>query len=178
MIEVANISGAFNSLKIDLGIEAGTKLDYQKLVSAITLGSEIVSKTAYFETRNNVDEVKQQKFIDFFKITGYAVVTKEVKMIQQADGSTKGKANFDVEMTTDICRHVWRRDCNEVIIVSGDSDFAYLIDMIKELDIKVTVVSSKGTLSKELRDRADRLILLDELDLKNFTYSKPDALAV
>lgn len=172
-IDAANIVSGFRAIKETLKLEPNTRLDYEKLVGAVTLGAELVSKTVYVESRSaSPDDYKHRTFLDFFKYNGYKVVTKEVKYFIQSDGTRKGKANFDVEIATDICRQAWRRDCDEVVLVSGDSDFAYLVDMVKELNIRVTVVSTKGTVSEELAERADRLILLDNLDPKTFTFTK------
>lgn len=168
LIDFSNISGAFEQFKRAKGMPYESRIDYTKLVSMLTLGSDVVAKSVYMELRP--DEKGQRGFIDFFRKTGFMVVTKEAKVIRQADGSTKNKANFDVEITFDACAHIWRRECSEVILMSGDSDFAYLTDKAKELDFTMTIVSSKATLSHELRMRADRLILLDDIDPDHFVY--------
>lgn len=138
----------------------------------LTLGSEVVIKSVYTETRTNGEEQKKkQKFLDYLSMIGFNVVTKECKVIASAEGD-KNKANFDVEIAVDACRCIWRRDCNEIIFISGDSDFAYLLSEAKKYDIQVTVVSTKNTVSKELREEANRIILLDDVDLKQITNLK------
>lgn len=173
LIDLANISSAFDSLKRTFNLPYESKLDYVKLVDALTLGTTVVEKSIYTEKRPEADNWK--KFQTALEFNGFRVVSKELKEIRTANG-TRNKANFDVEIATDVCRYVWRRDCNEVILASGDSDFSYLVDSLKELDIKVTIVSSRGTLSRELKERSDRLILLDELQLKSVVYN-PQATA-
>ena len=171
-VDLANINGAFDAIKKQSGLSFSIKMDYTKFVSAITLGSEIVSKSVYVGTIKSAEENGQRKFLEYFRLKGFYVRTKEVKVITHLDGTKTNKANFDVELTVDVCRHIWRRECNEIIIVSGDSDFAYLVDEAKEIDISVTIVSSQGTLSRELRERADRLILLEDLPIDQYTFNK------
>ncbi len=170
LIDKANIGAAFAAIiqakKMSL---TQVRLDFNKLVETVTLGSDLVEKSIYIEKPENPG---WKKFYDYLELSGFRVVAKEIKTISLSNGSIKNKANFDVEIATDICRHAWRRDCNEVVLISGDSDFAYLIDSLKNIDIKVTIVSSKGTISRELKDRADRIILLDE-DLKIEAVSSP-----
>lgn len=171
LIDFANISSGFEYIKKSLNLPFKTRLDYTKLIAAITLGKDVTSKSVYIETRKDVDEKLQKGFLDYFRKTGFTVVTKESKVIKLDDGSTKHKANFDVEITFDACAHIWKRECDEVILISGDSDFAYLIDKAKGLNFQITVVSSKATLSHELRERANRLILLDYMDLNYLMFS-------
>ena len=172
-IDLANISAGFDIIKKERGLPYNTRMDYSKLVAAITLGSDVISKTVYTGTRTSLDDAArkaQRGFMDYFKNSGFKVVTKEAKCIRLEDGSTKNKANFDVEITSDVCCHIWKRECGEVILLSGDSDFAYLVDRAKDLDFKISIVSSKATVSTELRQRADRLILLDDLDFNYLAF--------
>lgn len=172
IIDLANINCALGYIIRDKKMSRTTRMDFTKLVSQITLGNEVISKSIYNGTKGDTPEAEkaQQGFFNFFRKNGFKVITKECKTIRLEDGSFKTKANFDVEITFDVCSHIWKRECNDVILVSGDSDFAYLIDKAKELDFRITIVSSNSTISTELRERADRLILLDNLDLEYLTF--------
>ena len=170
LIDLANISSAFEIIKRAKKLPFATKIDYNRLVTAVTLGDEIISKSIYTGSKKTVDQRAQQGFFDYFKKNGFNVVTKECKIIRLEGGAEKVKANFDVEITYDACSHIWKRECAEIILVSGDSDFEYLINKAKELDFKITVVSSNATLSRELRTGADRVILLDDFDLNYYSF--------
>ncbi|MFZ2226841.1 MAG: NYN domain-containing protein [Candidatus Moraniibacteriota bacterium] len=172
LIDLANINCAFDHIKKTTKIPYATRLDFSKLIAQITLGNEVISKSIYTGTRKGTPEIEkaQQGFLNYFRKNGFNVITKECKVIRLDDGSTKLKANFDVEITFDVCSHIWKRECNDVILISGDSDFAYLIDKAKELDFRITIVSSNSTISTELRERANRLILLDDLDLSYLAF--------
>ncbi len=170
LIDLANIGNAFNAVKKNQKLPFTIKMDFNKIVSAISLGNEVVSKSVFTGTLPNVDLKSQRGFFDYFTRNDFKVITKPCKIIRQDDESEKMKANFDVEIACVACRHIWRRECSEIILVSGDSDFDYLIRMAKELDFKITIVSSNGTISKELRNSADRLILLDNLDLRDLSF--------
>lgn len=173
-IDLANINGSIQRLRNKNTFPQEAGFDFSKLTDKIIpLGSEVASKNIYIDVRKDVDPKKQKGFIDSFKRKGFNVVTKEAKYITQNNGEEKTKANMDVELTTDICRSFWRRDCEEIILISGDSDFAYIANELKNSMITVTIVSSADTISKELRERADRLILLDDIDLKEFVMHRP-----
>jgi uncharacterized LabA/DUF88 family protein len=71
------------------------------------------------------------------------------------------KANFDVEITTDILRSFEKVDV--VILFSGDSDFNYLVKILRHDKKQVRVYSSRKTLSWELRLSANKHIFLKDL---------------
>ena len=175
VLDFANFDGAMMLLKKERNLPQFVKIDLEKLVLALTLGSRVVSKSIYLEKKLPVEADlprKQDKFTHYLRKTGFNVVTKEMKTINLPDGAQRSKNNFDVEIAVDVCRHIWRRDCNEVIIISGDSDFAYLLKEARNNNIKTTVVSTTATVSRELRECSDRLILLDNLDIEQFLLSR------
>lgn len=56
--------------------------------------------------------------------------------------SDKSKANCDAELTVDVTRMCLTNQCDEVIVFSGDGDFAYLYEfVVAELKKKVQVFS-------------------------------------
>lgn len=173
LIDLANISYGFDIIKKNRRMSPGTKIDYNKLISHITSGSEVIDKSIYLGTNKSGNEKGQQGFLTYFRKNGFNVITKECKIIKQDDGSTKIKANFDVEIATDCCTHIWQRECKEIILISGDSDFAYLLQKARDFDFQISVVSTQATISTELREgvkETGRLILLDDVDLNYLTF--------
>ena len=86
------------------------------------------------------------------KRSGFVVRTKPVKKIRIAHGVYQWKGDFDVELTMDMLDGISSYDT--AILMSGDSDFAPVIDRIKAQGKRVLVMSVKGHISKELLDRA------------------------
>jgi len=82
----------------------------------------------------------------------FIVRTKPVKQIRIAGGIYQWKGDFDVELTMDMLDHVDQYDT--AILMSGDSDFAPIVDRVKSLKKRVIVMSVKGHVSKELLERA------------------------
>lgn len=80
---------------------------------------------------------------------GYVVKAKEVKRIRLEDNTFEWKGNLDVELTIDVLGNI--NNFDTLILMSGDSDFAALLDTVKAQMKRVIV---KGHISKELLDRA------------------------
>lgn len=131
----------------DRPIDMGRLLDY------LTDGREVVRATAYAPVSDNpMEPVQQQRFVAPFVPYEYRIVTKPLKRF--ADGSIKG--NFDVEMAVDMLTMADRLDV--VAIVSGDADFARVVEEIQSKGVRVEVVAFAGSTSQEMRALADRYV--------------------
>ena len=138
------------------GAERGdAPIDMGKLLHYIAEGRELVRATAYSPVSDNPAEpVERQRFVAPFVPHEYRIVTKPLKRF--ADGSIKG--NFDVEMAMDMLTMAERLDV--MAVVSGDADFARLVEVIQGRGVRVEVVAFAGSTSAEMRALADRYVEL------------------
>ncbi len=128
-------------------------MDMGKLLAILCKDRELVRATAYAPVSDNPSEpVQQQRFVAPFVPYEYRIVTKPLKRF--ADGSIKG--NFDVEMAVDIISMTDRLDV--MAIVSGDSDFARVVEEVPSRGVRVEVVAFAGSTSAEMRGLADHYI--------------------
>lgn len=104
---------------------------------------------------------RTKSFLKKLRKIDFTVITKPVKVVTDEKGNQFEKANFDVEMTADILLNLKNHDL--VIIFSGDSDFAYLCELVHKENIKVYFFASKRTLAWELRKTADKFFYLEDL---------------
>jgi uncharacterized LabA/DUF88 family protein len=126
------------------------KVDYEKLKKYFA--NECDLKGIHFYTGRVGDNEKQNSFITRLEYLGYVVKAKEVKRIRLEDNTFEWKGNLDVELTIDVLGNMSNFDT--LVLMSGDSDFAALIDTVKTQKKRVVVMSTKGHISKELLDRA------------------------
>lgn len=101
----------------------GKQFNYRKLWQRIAQQGEIVDAFAYAIDRG---DQQQQKFQEMLKHLGFTVKLKPY--IQRSDGSAKG--DWDVGITIDIMEMAAQVDT--VILLSGDGDFAILLDKVKQ----------------------------------------------
>ena len=121
-----------------------------KLLDFLSEGRDLVRATAYSPVSDNPQEpVAQQKFVAPFVPYEYRIVTKPLKRF--ADGSIKG--NFDVEMAIDMVTMAERLDV--IAIVSGDADFARVVEVIQGRGVRVEVAAFQNSTSAEMRAIAD-----------------------
>ncbi len=133
----------------------GWKVDYRKLLGYLKSNStqDIVVR---IYTPIQPGDVRQYNFTQKLERIGYSVVKKEVKIIQTTQGRLV-KGNLDIELALDAYRYSGEYD--NLILFSGDSDFAYLIDILKEKGKTAIVISSRKHISRELIERSKFIIL-------------------
>lgn len=97
--------------------------DYNKFWARATEKHEVVSAAAY---ATEPEDNNQKQFQNILRAIGFKVLLKPV--LKRADGSTK--ADWDVGIALDVYEAA--PGCDTVILVSGDGDFAILLDRIRK----------------------------------------------
>ncbi len=132
---------------------AGVEIDYAKLLNFLRGESPLLR--AFFYTGVDERAERQQGFLLWMRRNGYRVVQKELKTFP--DGTKK--ANLDVEIAVDMLSLVGNYDT--AILVSGDEDFAYAINVIAYKGVRVEIGGFRSNTSPRLIDVADRFIDFD-----------------
>lgn len=99
--------------------------NYRKLWQQIKEQGDICYAFAYAIDKG---DRQQQKFQDVLRHLGFEIKLKPY--IQRCDGSAKG--DWDVGITIDIMQIAPRVDC--IILLSGDGDFAILLETVNKRD--------------------------------------------
>lgn len=155
----------------------GWKIDYKKLIKYIKTKYQ-VKKVFYYggvelngfpysildnksiNLKKLITHLKQKptdnfKFISKIKFYkklaqfGYLLQLKPVKIFYEPDGKISKKANCDVDMTFDLMKYI--KDYSDVLILSGDGDFAIVLKYLMELGRKVTVLARGERTARDIR---------------------------
>lgn len=131
-----------------------TKLDYRKLLKIAENGRDFakVEAKAYMPV---MEIEKSQVFITTLEYLGYQV---EISQITGKEGMLVG-TNMDVELVVDVVRKIDTFDT--FVLVSGDSDFAPLLEFLNEKGKTVEVISFKSGFSEKLRPHCMAVRFLD-----------------
>lgn len=82
----------------------------------------------------------------------YQLKLKPVKMFEQDDGTTKRKANCDVEMAFYLMKE--KDNFDRAIILSGDGDFLPVLKYLKKKGKKIIVLARGSRTAREIRQFA------------------------
>lgn len=138
---------------------AGFFLDWRKALGYFA-GNGMFSGAYYFSTDYMRDE-DQTKFHDSLAFAGFTVRSKPVKVIKDSlTGQEKVKGNVDIELALEM---IARESTYDVaILFSGDSDFRRVLEVLQSRGKRVFVVSSRGSISRELIHAADKPVFFME----------------
>jgi uncharacterized LabA/DUF88 family protein len=114
---------------------------------------------------------KKNKFVQWLRSNGFLVVTKDGSPAEEG----RYKANVDVMMAIDALELSVQMEPDVVILVTGDTDFAYLADKLRRRGIRVEVASVAQNLGNLLRSAASEVIDLAAL-FRTFEMKVPESL--
>ena len=128
-----------------------------------------ISEIRYYTGVKDSDE-KMAGFLRYLDNVGITPITKPIKVIKVDNNhplkklynySEIYKSNCDIEMSTDILLE--RKEIDEIVLFTGDSDFQYLIKKLKDIGKKVIIFSSRKTISWEIKLEATEYIYLEDI---------------
>ena len=151
----------------------GWRVDYEKLKEYLECETKLTS--IHFYTGKVGADEKQVRFLDKLKKFGFVVTAKEVKRIRVARDTYEWKGNLDVELALDAYK--LKEDFDVCMLFSGDSDFAYLLDLLKQVGKRVFVVSAKHHIARELIERAKYVNLKKFEEYISYKMIPPDLAA-
>lgn len=95
---------------------------------------------------------EQQEFLDILRKTPYLEVRLGSTKLAQGVAVEKG---IDVMLATDLLYFAWNDFYDVAVLVSGDSDFAYALQAVKNMGKHVEVAYFESGVSKDLLNVAD-----------------------
>jgi len=96
--------------------------------------------------------LQRTRFYLKLKEFGYELHLKPVKLYEQEDGSTKRKANCEVDMAFYLMKE--KDNFDRAIILSGDGDFLPLLKYLKRSGKEVIVLARGRRTAREIRQFA------------------------
>lgn len=123
-IDASNIIMSLKNLKVDLDM-----LSFITYLKDRYKNSKIIYFTPNFKSKN----------LDYLEIQSQNI---EIVFKQIYNENNKLKANCDVEISHRITRDSLLEKVSEVVLISGDGDFVYLIDYLKNKNITVKIIAA------------------------------------
>lgn len=150
------------------------KLDWLKLRDYLAdpkEGRELIEMMIYIglpPARTQFEEQRKpkEKFIYWARSNGFLIVAIE--------GKTKGgnyATDIDIVMAMDAWELAIEMRPDIIVLVTGDSDFAYLVEKLRRRGIRVEVASVEQSLGNDLKNSANSVIdligVFDEFEQQN-----------
>ena len=129
------------------------KVNFGEILKLAVSGRNLIRAFAYV-VRTKTGEEKP-----FFEALTKLGIETRVKDLQEFYGGMK-KADWDVGIAVDAIRMAVSVDV--IVIVSGDGDFASLVEYLKNQGKRVEVIAFGRSSSSHIREIADEFIDLEE----------------
>ena len=126
-------------------------------------GSRRLFRTYYYNVLQDATQRPdsyrdQQEFLDALRKTPYLEIRLGSTKVSQGIPVEKG---IDIMLATDLLYFAWNDFYDVAVLVSGDSDFAYALQAVKNMGKHVEVAYFESGTSKDLLNVADNRYLLD-----------------
>ena len=96
--------------------------------------------------------LQRVKFYSHLERFGYQLYLKPVKLYEQEDGTTKRKANCDVDMAFHLMEEISNFD--RALVLSGDGDFLPVLKHLQEIGKQIIILGRASRTAKEIRQFA------------------------
>lgn len=132
----------------------GAKVNFKEVLKAAVNGRTLIRALVYVI---RTEEVKKEAFFEALENIGFEIKAKDLQVF--IGGAKKG--DWDVGISMDAIELAPRLDT--VVLVSGDGDFAPLLDHLKRaVGCRVEVVAFGKSASKQLKEAADCFTDMDK----------------
>ena len=91
----------------------------------------------------------QYRFLDMLTRSGFSIESKPMRTITNDDGTTRNKANLDIEIVLDMFNLIDTYD--QAILVSGDGDFERPLRQLRARAKRFKVIAADSMVSMDLR---------------------------
>ncbi|MCK4387756.1 MAG: NYN domain-containing protein [Dehalococcoidia bacterium] len=137
-------------------------------------GSRRLFRTYYYNVLQDPTQwpdsyQEQQEFLGILRKTPYLEVRLGSTKMLQGVSVEKG---IDVMLATDLLYFAWNDFYDVAVLVSGDADFAYALQAVKNMGKHVEVAYFESGVSKDLLNVADDRHILDRTFFKGLWAGK------
>lgn len=137
-------------------------LNYTEFIAKLC-GSRQLFRAYYYNvlqdpTKRQDTQKVQQDFLDILYKTPYLEIRLGGTKVSQGVAIEKG---IDIMLATDMLNFAWKDLYDVAILVSGDSDFTYALQAVKNLGKYVEIAYFESVVSRDLLNIADYTHLLD-----------------
>lgn len=142
-IDAANIIHCYEDTK--------WKIDLKKLKKYFESKCALVGiyyYSAYFE-----ESAGQKSLFEMLSRKGFILRVKKIRKIVAADGTITLKGNCDTDIVVDAVARM--KEYDTAVIMSGDSDFVSLVNLLRGNGKKVIIVSTRWHVAKDLIQAAN-----------------------
>lgn len=141
-------------------------IDYKKLLSFLSEGKSLIGSVYFMSVDNSVVvDIRHRRFKYYLRSVGMQVISLNKRIKVDPFSGQEYKAGYE---DGTIMHHIFSclDNFQTLVLVSGDGDFHWLVDILhKKFGKTVVVVASGNNVSEELLSCAQRYIDISHRDV-------------
>lgn len=130
-----------------------SRVNFREILKAAVAGRKLIRAVGYVVTTETAEE---KTFLDALTKAGIEIKSKDLQIFP---GGMK-KADWDAGIAVDAIK--LSRNLDSVVLVTGDGDFAPLVEYLQAHGQQVEVIAFAKSTSSKLKDLADDFIDLGQ----------------
>ncbi|MDP3973718.1 MAG: NYN domain-containing protein [Candidatus Daviesbacteria bacterium] len=126
--------------------------------------NHILFYASYMNQKNRIKLTEDRKKLIAAEALFYREVrnTKGVEFYRGHRSPTSGKEKgVDVHLSVDIVKDIFLGNCNQIVIMTGDADLIYPLEIVKMLKIPTHAIFLPNRFSLEMAYKADKAFVLN-----------------
>jgi uncharacterized LabA/DUF88 family protein len=128
------------------------KLDFRLLLEYINNDFDVIRATSYMSY--DPEQSAQKGFITYMANNGWKCNTISIK----------DNTNIDHMLMADMMNDFSILSQQWVVLIAGDGDYAYMLDLLSKRGCRVYVIGARGYISLDLLKVADKVKYIEDLD--------------
>ncbi len=137
------------------------EMDFSKLLSYFKEYTRFLRATYYTMMLDMEDRVLNRPLVDYLNLNGYSVRSKSLRESRENAASKRFRPDLDVEICVDAL--TMAPGVDHIVFFAGNNDLAYLIQRLKDMNVRVTVVSNRDSSGLLLRRECDHFVDLGDI---------------
>jgi uncharacterized LabA/DUF88 family protein len=127
------------------------KLDFKLLLDYISMDFDVIRATSYMSY--DPEQTAQKGFITYMSNNGWKCNTISIK----------DNTNIDHMLMADLAIDYFNLKLDWVVLIAGDGDYAYLLNSLSKLGVRIHVLGARGFISLDLLKVADKVTYIEDL---------------
>lgn len=159
IIDGPNLQGMNQYLYAQHGKKINFK-SFLKHIAHIIKGRTIITKRIYYDVHPNSD--KGNSFVGYMQSMGFEAIGVPLKIYSPGPHNAKAvKSRTDNSIIDQVMDLLYKNEFDHLILISGDSDFQFLIERCKEMKKTVEIWAVYPMLAHEIKTTANDYFLFE-----------------
>lgn len=139
------------------------RFNFQEFLMLLGRADIVKLTLKMFYDTNTYGKIEDNPFLNYLKEMGFEIINVLRKSYDQTHTQKNPKSRTDQMLTVHLMTDLLTDQFDNLFLFSGDSDFEFVVHECVQKGKHVTVISTQNDLSRQLKDAANKVILIENI---------------